>query len=389
MSVATRPLATAASAAAPASGESRGSGGCLVALVITAVLSFLAVMSVVSMMGGKPTGSTAVSVYGVSAIAVRDIPPEYLGLYQQWATKGGVDWAIVAGIGKVETNHGRARLPGVRSGANAYGCCGGPTQFYFVPYGSLYPSADNAQIRSWGRLSSGDPGQATWAAYGVDGNGDGVRDVWNPQDSIPSTVKYLKASGAPGDWKKAVWAYNHSDAYYRDVMMWAGRYRGNQSMVVGGEVAPPVVPSGDRLGQLVAAMNKLEAARLPYCYGGGHGFSPAKPSGGQYCWGGSPLRKIVGSGDRGLDCSSSVSWVLQQIGYQLPTMTSGSFASYGQAGRGQAVTLWTNAEHIYMEIRIGGQSKFWGTSTENYRHGPGWHSPRSGAGFVARHPEGL
>lgn len=49
------------------------------------------------------------------------------------------------------------------------------------------------------------------------------------------------------------------------------------------------------------------------------------------------------------------------------------------------VTIWANHGHVYVQIG----SRFWGTSAENPRHGPGWHSARSGAGFVARHPPGL
>ncbi|MFF9827239.1 NlpC/P60 family protein [Streptomyces albidoflavus] len=44
----------------------------------------------------------------------------------------------------------------------------------------------------------------TWATHGIDGNKDGVRDVWDPQDAIPSAAyydcelaKYVK--DAPGD----------------------------------------------------------------------------------------------------------------------------------------------------------------------------------------------
>lgn len=43
-----------------------------------------------------------------------------------------------------------------------------------------------------------------WAAYAVDGNGDGVRDVWNPTDAIPSAAHYdcvllKEIADVPGD----------------------------------------------------------------------------------------------------------------------------------------------------------------------------------------------
>jgi soluble lytic murein transglycosylase-like protein len=30
----------------------------------------------------------------------------------------------------------------------------------------------------------------TWKAYGLDGNGDGVKDVWNPKDAIPTAAHF-------------------------------------------------------------------------------------------------------------------------------------------------------------------------------------------------------
>lgn len=32
---------------------------------------------------------------------------------------------------------------------------------------------------------------STWESSGIDGNGDGKRDVWDPEDAIPSAAKYL------------------------------------------------------------------------------------------------------------------------------------------------------------------------------------------------------
>jgi hypothetical protein len=57
------------------------------------------------------------------------IPPAYLALYEQAAnTCPSLDWSLLAAVGKVETNHGRAKMAGVLSGANSAGA-EGPMQF--------------------------------------------------------------------------------------------------------------------------------------------------------------------------------------------------------------------------------------------------------------------
>ena len=58
----------------------------------------------------------------------------------------------------------------------------------------------------------------TWEAYGVDANGDGVRDPYNPEDAIFAAAPYLSASGIPEDAYGAIFAYNHADWYVADVL---------------------------------------------------------------------------------------------------------------------------------------------------------------------------
>jgi hypothetical protein len=58
----------------------------------------------------------------------------------------------------------------------------------------------------------------TWAAYGVDANGDGVRDPYNPEDAIFAAANYLSAAGMPEDMYGAIYAYNHADWYVADVL---------------------------------------------------------------------------------------------------------------------------------------------------------------------------
>lgn len=54
--------------------------------------------------------------------AVQEIPPDYLALYEQAAAScPGLDWTVLAGIGKLESDHGQSTLPGVRSGASPSG----------------------------------------------------------------------------------------------------------------------------------------------------------------------------------------------------------------------------------------------------------------------------
>jgi hypothetical protein len=59
---------------------------------------------------------------------------------------------------------------------------------------------------------------STWDGYGVDANGDGVADPYDPEDAIFAAANYLRASGAPVDWYGAVFAYNHADWYVAEVL---------------------------------------------------------------------------------------------------------------------------------------------------------------------------
>jgi hypothetical protein len=136
-----------------------------------------------------------------SRTAQADIPGRYLGLYQHAARHHcpGLPWPILAGVGKVESDHGRARLPGVRSGWNRAGAAG-PMQF---------------------GIGMGRAGNA-WARYGTGRRGD----VYKAEAAIPAAARYLCDAGAPGRLDGALYAYNPSWAYVARVKRWAARYRG-------------------------------------------------------------------------------------------------------------------------------------------------------------------
>jgi membrane-bound lytic murein transglycosylase B len=102
-----------------------------------------------------------------------DIPSHFLALYKAAGAKYGVDWRILAAIGKNESDHGRSTAPGVASGRNYANCCSGPMQLCTVQ------SCSNV-----------------WAYYAIDGDGDGVASVYDPDDAIyaaAALVRDLKA----------------------------------------------------------------------------------------------------------------------------------------------------------------------------------------------------
>ena len=137
-----------------------------------------------------------------SPAATRDVPAGYLALYQRAARScPGLPWAVLAAIGKVESDHGRAQLPGVRSGAN-YAGAAGPMQF---------------------GIGVGRAGHA-WARYGRDLDHDGRTSVYDPGDAIPAAADYLCAHGAPRRLDRALVAYNHSRSYVTRVKQLARRY---------------------------------------------------------------------------------------------------------------------------------------------------------------------
>jgi hypothetical protein len=139
-----------------------------------------------------------------SRAATTDIPPGYLTLYRQAAPHcPGLSWAVLAGIGKVESDHGRARLPGVHAGWNHAGAAG-PMQF---------------------GIGVGRAGNA-WARFGRDDDRDGRTSVYDPGDAIPAAARYLCDAGAPQRLDAALYAYNPSWGYVARVKAIAHRYAG-------------------------------------------------------------------------------------------------------------------------------------------------------------------
>lgn len=133
------------------------------------------------------------------------------------------------------------------------------------------------------------------------------------------------------------------------------------SLVNGRAIAPAGAPAVVK--RVIAAANQIR--RRPYVWGGGH-------------------RSWL---SRGYDCSGAVGYALHGAGLLGVTMVSGQLAKWGEAGPGRWITVYANAQHVFMVVaglRFDTRGDLPGTS------GPRWHrawvDPHQ---FVARHPAAL
>ena len=74
---------------------------------------------------------------------------------------------------------------------------------------------------------------SSWEAYGLDANGDGRKDPYNPVDAICAAAHYLKVAGGNDDLYNAIFAYNHADWYVQEVLLYARAYGKLPSDLVG------------------------------------------------------------------------------------------------------------------------------------------------------------
>ena len=126
------------------------------------------------------------------------IPPFLLPIYQAAGIQYSVPWQILAAINEIETDYGR-----------------------------------NLNVSSAGALGWMQFMPPSWAMYGVDANGDGVKDPYNPVDAIFAAARYLKAAGAETDLPRAIFAYNHADWYVESVLLRARVIGGMPADLVG------------------------------------------------------------------------------------------------------------------------------------------------------------
>lgn len=206
--------------------------GIAIGLIVLVAAAVSGVVAAVFGGGDSAAGSQP------SQAALADIPGNYLALYRQAAgTCPGLDWSVIAAIGKIETNHGRSNLPGVHNGSNSAGA-GGPMQFLQSTFDSVV------------------------ARHLIPPGGSNPASRYDPHDAIHAAASYLCESGARDgrDTYGAIFAYNHADWYVSQVLNQAAQYK--QAENNSGGDAPPSP-------QAQQAVNYAQGQLgLPYVWGG-------------------------------------------------------------------------------------------------------------------------
>lgn len=158
--------------------------------------------------GGAPTlanPTTTIAPFGPAPIGVPnfvinsfEIPPFLLPIYQACGSEYGIPWEVLAAINKIETNFGR-----------------------------------NLNVSSAGAIGWMQFLPSSWAIYGLDANGDGRKDPYNPVDAICAAAHYLKVAGGQKNLFSAILAYNHADWYAQEVLTYARAYGRIPSNLIG------------------------------------------------------------------------------------------------------------------------------------------------------------
>jgi hypothetical protein len=173
----------------------------------------------------------------ITGLAANGIPNVALNAYRVAAARMasadpscGIDWSLLAGIGRVESNHGRFGGAVLNPDGTSTPQIRGPAldgvQFAYIR------DSDNGM---W----DGDTGfdravgpmqfiPTTWRAYAIDGDGDGTADPFDIDDVALAAARYLCEAGGDlrteAGLRSAVFAYNHSDSYVAEVLALARAY---------------------------------------------------------------------------------------------------------------------------------------------------------------------
>ncbi|MEV4434045.1 lytic murein transglycosylase [Streptomyces sp. NPDC049585] len=197
---------------------------------------------------GSGTGGGSSDIPATALAAYKNAEGLAKGLYPNCHIK----WELIAGIGKVESEH--AASYGLQPDGSTTKPIRGPQLT-----GDKFALVKDTDGGAW----DGDPVYdravgptqfipSTWKDYGADGNGDGKLDPNNIFDAAAGTARYLCAGGKDlsdgAQLDKAILSYNNSREYVNAVLAWMHTYEnGGSGSTPGGStpwIPTPTRPSG-------------------------------------------------------------------------------------------------------------------------------------------------
>jgi Transglycosylase SLT domain len=240
------------------------------------------------------------------------IPPFLLPIYQAAGTAYGIPWQVLAAINEVETDYGRD-LSISSAGAEGW--------MQFLP--------------------------SSWAQYGVDANGDGFEDPYNPADAIFAAARYLAAAGGATNIRTAIYSYNHSQAYVDSVML--------RAQLLGG--TPP---------ELLAAITGLTESRFPV-------HAPSRFADGFPSAPGAPGRTLVGT------------TIYAAAGAPVIAVQDGQVTSVGESPTlGRYITLRDAYGNTYTYAQLGSVAELYPVLEPRYHTAISTRIARPGSGAGPR-----
>jgi hypothetical protein len=173
----------------------------------------------------------------VSGLAANGIPIVALNAYRVAAARMasakpscGIDWSLLAAIGRIESNHGRYGGAVLHPDGTATLRILGPAldgvRFAYIADsdGGRWDH-DTRYDRAMGPMQFI---PTTWRAYAVDADGNGTTDPFDIDDAALAAANYLCIAGGDlrtdAGQRRAVFAYNHSDSYVDQVLALARAY---------------------------------------------------------------------------------------------------------------------------------------------------------------------
>jgi hypothetical protein len=264
--------------------------GCGLPLALIACVLGICILFVAAVAGGaeheeEANGGAPALGQGVPA-KVDGVNPVMLAAYSNAADRiralrpkcSGARWSVIAGIGKVESNHAGGRKVAASGaitpriiGARLDGSgAGGNTTAFTDTDGGAW-DGDSAYDRAVGPMQFL---PSTWkGASGQDGNNDGEKNPHNAFDAALATAAYLCGTGKndlsnEGQLRKAILRYNNAGWYADKVIGFIRQYD---------QLAPSTdgnTAVGGRAGDVIQAA--LAQQGLPYVWGGGSTSGPTK-----------------------------------------------------------------------------------------------------------------